>query len=526
MNGVTVPTIALEGVGIQPRIQFSGYNFGLMRVGQSIQQAVPFENTGNDTLHIENASIAQPSTRFRLGAFDQAVPPGGTGTALVTYTPNQAQTDNAILELSTDDPNDLAADVPLTGQGALPQMVVPENRQTINMGQVKVNSSTTQAFFITNNGNWNLNITNTQASPEPFSVLGGQNVIAVGSTGYVTVSFAPNSTGQFQGTLVIEGDDPSNPSDTIFLTGTGIESAFSVNPVNVNFGLVPVQTTVFDTIVLTNTGSVSVNILSYSLTPQTGVFTLVNSSATQVVGNGTASVVVSFTPNATGNYSGTLTISTDADVTPTRTISLTGEGVKGTLVLPQAAYDFGSIVVNNDSTILVTLSNSGEASLTINTLMVTGSAFSDGTFSTPQTIPVGGFIPLSLTFQPSAVGIATGTVNITLGDGTQMVIALQGTGVALASVNEAATSAFAIAVSPNPANSVVSAHIEMAQTTDGTIEIFDVTGHTVLSMPLGLMTAGSYDVSLPIRDLSSGNYFVRVANSNGNAAEAKLVIER
>jgi hypothetical protein len=158
---------------------------------------------------------------------------------------------------------------------------------------------------------------------------------------------------------------------------------------------------------------------------------------------------------------------------------------------------------------------------------VTGNAFGDGTFSTPQTIPVGGSTTLSLTFQPAAIGIATGTVNFTLGDGTQVAIALQGTGVALASVNEAAAiSAFTIAVSPNPANSAVTAHIDMEQTTDGTIEVFDVTGHTVLSMPLGLVTAGAYDVSIPIRDLSSGSYFVRLANANGDAAAVKLVIEK
>jgi hypothetical protein len=531
LNGVSPTTITLNGVGIQSRIQFSSYNFGTVLVGDNVQEEVPFLNTGNDTLNILNASISQPSTQFTLDIYDQSVPPGGTGTALITYAPKQSGTDDAFLVLTTDDPTNLTASIPLSAQGALPQMSVADADQTIDLGQVNVNSVATRYIAVTNNGDWDLDLTSATTTGTAFSAGIATHAIGAGSTGYVIVTFAPNATGSFTGTLVIEGDDPSNPSATIYLTGTGIESSLSVNPVNVNFGLVPVLSTVLDTIELSNTGSATVTINSYSLVSQSGVFMVVDSSATQVGGNGTASVVVSFTPNTTGNYSGTLTISTNADFAPTRTISLSGTGVKGMLAVPQTSYDFGSIVVGNDSTIAVTLSNSGEAGVTINSVSVTGSGFSDGTFSTPQTIPAGGSTTLDLTFEPAAPGLATGTVTMTLADGTQATLALLGEGVAPApppaSVNEiAAASVFTITVTPNPASSVVTAHIDMAQTTDGTIEMFDVTGHEVLSVPLGLMTAGVYDISLPIRDLSSGSYFVRVANANGDAAAARLVIER
>ncbi|HZK75754.1 MAG TPA: choice-of-anchor D domain-containing protein [Candidatus Kapabacteria bacterium] len=527
LNGVAAPSVALSGRGSAPHIQVANaMDFGPMRVGLTLQSTITFTNTAAyDTLHLSNGLFTQPSTRFTLGAYDQAVPPGATGTIHLAYSPNLAQTDNAQLHFITDDPTDSAFTINVTGTGELPKMFVVNNNQTIDLGQVKVNSSTTHDFAVANNGGWDLNLSSATATPAPFSVTGKPNAIAWSTIGYVTVTFAPTSTGRFTGTLVIAGDDPSNPSSTIYLTGTGIESALSVNP-NVNFGAVPVASTVMDTIVLTNSGGANVNINSYTFTPTAGAFAIVGTPATQVSAGGTASVIISFHPDAAQSYAGTLTLSTDDAGTPTRTVNLSGIGVKSALSVA-SSIDFGNVMIGQDSTIHASIKNTGQASVTINSLTMTGSAFSNGTFATPLTIGIGQTVNLDLTFTPTLAGAATGSVRATLGDNSLVSIALTGDGVDAAGVTETgAGNEFSLSISPNPANRIATAHISMMNAADGQLTVFDVTGHEVLSLPLGLLSEGAHDVSLPIEHLASGSYFVRITNTSGESAAARLVLAR
>jgi hypothetical protein len=283
---------------------------------------------------------------------------------------------------------------------------------------------------------------------------------------------------------------------------------------------------VIDTIELSNTGTASVNISSSSLSPQQGVFTVIGTPPTQVGAGGSALVIVSFRPDAAQSYSGTLTLTTDETSTPTRTINLSGTGVKGTLSAA-SSIDFGKVMVGHDSTIQTTLKNTGQASVTINSLTMSGSAFSNGTFATPLTIAAGETANLDLTFTPTIGGSATGTVSFTLGDNTSVRMTLKGVGVSAAGVEETIqANEFAITLSPNPASRLTTAHISMAQAADGQLSVFDVTGHEVLSLPLGLLSEGAHDISLPVENIASGSYFVRITNTSGESASARLVLER
>jgi hypothetical protein len=635
-NGVKAPTVSLSGTGILPEIQVaSSDNLGSTKVGQTLNGTVTFKNIGTDTLHVSNASLTQLSTLFTLGAYDQTVLPNASGMVDISYTPTAEETDDAALHFSTDDPTDSAVSIAISGTGTLPHMMIAESGDTINLGQIRVNSSGTANIGITNNGGADLAITSVTAGPSPFGVDASPTVVSAGTTSDVTVGFAPTITGVFTGTLIVNGNAPSNPSDTVYLSGSGINSVLSINPGSVDFGQVPILSTMMDTIILSDSGQANVTIYSIQLSPQSGAFAIVGTTPSEVVAGGSAVIVLSFDPDTDINYSGTLTLTTDDANAPTRTINLTGlgikdpftvspsqvnfsqvpilttvtdtitlsnsgtssvtisyvqlspasgafaivgsspsqvsaggtttvivsfhpdtagsysgsltlttsdasipirtislsgTGIKGTLSISPSKVNFGTIVIGRDSTIRVNLRNIGQAGVTINAIGLVGaspSEFSYGTFPTPVTIGANDSSFINASFTPYAAQNYQDTIRLAFEDGSSLNIVLTGTGSNGAGVvqDNVAPIPFAISLSPNPAENAVTVHATLLQTGETLLELFDAVGHPVLSMPLGMLAQGEHDFVLPIEDLASGSYFVRVSNADGSA-DAALIVEK
>jgi hypothetical protein len=636
-NEVSGATVSLSGTGILPEIQVSNSNYlGDIRVGQTLQGNVTLKNVGNDTLHLSNVSLTQPSTRFSLGAYDQAVIPGGNDTVPISYTPNAEKYDTASLQFSTDDPSNATVAISIIGNGTLPHMSITENGDTVNLGEIKVNSFSTTNIGITNNGAANLNITSASAGPVPFVLDQSPNVVTAGTTSNIIVGFSPTATGVFTGKLVVSGDDPNNPTDTVYLSGTGINTALSIDPGSVNFGQVPILTTAFDTITLSDSGKANVNIYSTQLSPSTGVFAivgttpsvvtasgsaiivlsfkpdsaigysasltlttddanaptrtiningtglkdafsitpsplafgqvpiltaatdtirlsnagtsaitisntqlssasgafaLVGSAPTQVSAGGTAPIIVRFHPDTAGSYSGSLTLTTSDPSIPIRTVAISGTGIKGSLSINPSQINFGNVIINHDSTIQATLKNSGLASMSISSIVLTGpstAGFSDGSFTTPQTIPAGNSITMNLGFAPTVAGSYSGNVQLTLQDGSMVNIPLQGVAENTAGVTENSyeTSQISFSLSPNPAGSSLNVHASIGQTNETRLEVFDASGRQMISLPLGILSQGEHDIQVPTESLPNGSYFIRISNSNGNAAETELIVNK
>ena len=90
---------------------------------------------------------------------------------------------------------------------------------------------------------------------------------------------------------------------------------------------------------------------------------------------------------------------------------------------------FGSVTVGGTKTKTLTISNSGDASLTITDIGVTGTQFSVGTY--PGTIAAGGSANVDVTFSPTSTGAKSATLTITSNDPDEgsVTVDLSGTGV-------------------------------------------------------------------------------------------------
>jgi hypothetical protein len=118
--------------------------------------------------------------------------------------------------------------------------------------------------------------------------------------------------------------------------------------------------------------------------------------------------------------------------TLTVALSGTGEAAQATpgLTLQSTSVSFGDVTVNTAATQTVLLTSSGTAALTIGAASATGAGFSLGGSSFPVTLQPGQTANLTIQFDPTATGAATGAVTLTTNTSAgSAVVAVSGTGV-------------------------------------------------------------------------------------------------
>jgi hypothetical protein len=198
-------------------------------------------------------------------------------------------------------------------------------------------------------------------------------------------------------------------------------------------------TTVAMNLTLTNSSNLPLSIGSIGVTVGSPTFTISNNTCPAAPATLAASAFctlsVTFSPASTGGQSGLIEVSDNAPGSP-QLITLKGTGTAPTASALPTLLPFGNVSIPGPSAAqTVTLSNTSAASLTINSITVTGGPFiaepygTDGTTCTTTT-PLGGTSSclIAVTFNPSTTGLQTGTLKISDGAGTQSV-SLTGTGV-------------------------------------------------------------------------------------------------
>jgi hypothetical protein len=212
-----------------------------------------------------------------------------------------------------------------------------------------------------------------------------------------------------------------------------------------SFGHQQVNTTsAVRTITLTNSGDAALTINSISRSgPNRGDFAQSNTcpsgSSTLLAAGASCFINVTFTPTAAGSRSASVTITDNASGSP-QSVALSGSGTTASapaVSLGPTSLSFGHQQVNTTSEVrTVTLTNSGNASLTIESIGLSGPHSSD--FAQSNTCPsssstllaAGASCTISVTFTPTAAGSRSANVTITdKASGSPQSVALSGTGV-------------------------------------------------------------------------------------------------
>src|ERR1700728_1248261 len=308
--------------------------------------------------------------------------------------------------------------------------VLSPSSTTVAFGNVNVGSTGTQSVTVTNSGTAAVNIASAQISGAGFTVMGGNPSasVPVGQIVTVQLQFAPTSRGAASGTLTVTSDASNSPVSGS-LSGTGMQPALTISPASLNFSNVVVGQISTQTVTLTNSGNAG---LTMNLATLSGTgFGMSGLSLPATIAPGAnLPFNVTFTPTSTSGSTGSVVFTDNATGSP-QTLALTGSAVTSgsSLASNPGSFNFNSVAVGQSSQQAFTLTNSGNATVTIGTVTASGTGFSASGLSAGGQLAAGASATVTGTFAPTTSGAATGSIVITSNaTNPTLTITLSGTG--------------------------------------------------------------------------------------------------
>jgi hypothetical protein len=555
-------SVTLTGTGSAPiaGATTSSLNFSSQNLGStSTAQTFTLNNSGNATLTISSIGFtgANPGDFGTTNTCAGSVAASSSCTISVTFTPTAPGNRTASL-IITDNSNNAAGSqqsVSVSGTGSAPIAGVGTGSLTF-VSQTLNTTSSSQAVTLNNTGNVALTISSigfTGANPADFGQTNTcAGSVAANSSCTINVTFTPTAIGSRAATLSITDNsgNVAGSQQSVTLTGTGTSPIVSLSATSLNFASQTVGTTSTpaQSVTLTNTGNVNLTITSVSVTgANPGDFAQTNTCVSPITPNGTCSFSVTFTPTAILSRAASISIADNAPGTP-QLITLTGTGNASIVSLSATTLTFAAqaeLTTSPSQTVNVT--NTGNLSLTISSIGLTGSNAGDFTEinNCPASLAAGSFCTITVTFTPSASGSRTAAVSIAdnATAGSPQAVSLIGTGV-LGSVGLSATvltfGSQAVGTTSTPAQTVTltnggssaltitSIQItganpgDFAMPTNTCVSPLAVNGTCTVGLTFSPTTSGSRAATLTITDSASNSPQTLSMTGTGTAPEAGL----
>lgn len=421
-DGVAVVDIgAYEVLPTTISLAPSNLTFGAQPLGSSsATQTVTLTNTGNQKLTLVISVDANFAQTNNCGS---ALPAGASCSINVSFSPMTHGTITGNVTL-VDTASGSPQEVALVGAGG--GAAASLSPASLDFGSQAVGStSAAQAITLSNTGDDVMGITGIASSGDFAETNTCGSTLAAGANCSISATLSPTAVGARSGSVTVT-DNASGSPQAVSLTGTGIGPIAALAPASLAFGSQLVGTTSpAQSVLLSNTGNAPLVISGITAT---GDFTETNACGTALAAGASCSIAVSFSPKARELAVGTLSVTDNANGNP-QTAGLTGTGVAPVVNLSPVALAFGNQpLLSTSAAQIVTLTNSGDATLLLNSIGTTGDF--------GQTSNCNGFLApaascmVSVTFAPSAPGSRAGSLifNDNAPAGNQQTVGLSGTG--------------------------------------------------------------------------------------------------
>lgn len=198
--------------------------FGNSLVDRTTYGAVTVQNTGHRTLYPAGITQLSGSLGFRVESPLAPVPPGRSTFFVLSYTPGGQVAQNATFRLTSNDPDEAAIDLSLTGTGigaaaGSNLLVAP---QSVSLGEVYTGMVVEVPVTIQNRDVVPLNLTYNWTQSGDFRVLNAPSSLAVNAAVTLRLRLLPSSTGAKSATFRVTSSGAGTPSYEVAISATAI----------------------------------------------------------------------------------------------------------------------------------------------------------------------------------------------------------------------------------------------------------------------------------------------------------------
>jgi hypothetical protein len=482
-----------SGGSSQLSLSSSSLKYGNVLVDGSSTQAITVQNPGQSEINLSALTVSGAGFSVSGTAVPATIPAGQSVTLEATFAPAVAGSVKGSLTITSNAQNP-SVSVALSGTGVAESYTMALSPRSVSFGSVNVGGRATQTVQLSNTGNASVTITQVSATGAGISVSApaGPATLAPSQSLPITITYAPTAAGSVAGAVTVSNSDGVNCVAAV--TATGVQAALSVTPATVGFGpVVTGKPSSAHSIQLKNSGSASLTVSAAEVSGAGFSASGLTFPLTLTPGQ-SGTLNVAYTPSAAGAATGTISIVSSAPNSPT-TVALSGTGAAPSyaMSLSPASVSFGNVNAGSSAAQTVTLSNTGNSSITVAHVSATGTGISVGGPAAGTTLAPSESVALSVTYSPTAPGAATGSISVSNSQGVSVADAVSGTGVQ-AGLSIAPASVSFGSVATGTTNSQT---IQVSNTGTATLAISQATisgaGFSLsgLSLPLSLAPAHS-----------------------------------
>ena len=543
-------TIQMFGVGTLPHLAItvpapgSGNTvmFDSVAIGDSVCQTIQLTNNGTDTLHILKQIVTYGDYDFSfypLAGGDTVILPGG-GTKLVNicFKPLKAGSRYANIRFYTDIPHTFETPqrdtsqflINVTGTGVPYGHLVAIGSLT---DTATVGDSLCVTVMLKNNGQADLTVNGNSLSPDKshFHItVPNSFTLAPGQTQPMTFCFAPDARGTLFDTLNFTGTTAEQAfSQAFLLTGVGVVSCVTVDSA-ISFGtsgMTMVGATDTSCITVSNCGDIATTYTAALSTMGTPYMLEAPLTSSVIPAGGTATFCVVFTPTTIGASNANVQITGGPSA---KTVVLTGVGAG--VVASATGSVAKPVLIGTCDTFAVQVTNNGNVSWTPGTGTITGTNASDFSIvsgPTPGTIAPGASATVMIAFCATQNG--TESMTLTFPSASPAPITAFSYSTTAVGTSEGISprtseAGFSIGASyPNPTSGSADMMVTLPYQAPVQIDLIDATGALVKTAFHGNLAGGSQVVTLDVKGLPSGTYFVQLSSGDVRLARQMSVIK-
>jgi Abnormal spindle-like microcephaly-assoc'd, ASPM-SPD-2-Hydin/Protein of unknown function (DUF1573) len=507
----------------------SSVNFGTVSVGSKGTSNLVLSNTGTSSLTISMLTLTGADFAVSGITTPATISAGQSTKVSLTFAPAAAGNATGNLSITSNDPATPSVTVPLSGTGSSTAIgQLSANPASLSFGTMATGTSTSKPITLTNTGSAAVDISSATVTGTGLAISGLATPATLKPSESVTVnaSFDPPSVGSISGSIKIVSNAGNSPL-TIPVSGVGAQAGLAISPTSFSFGNVVDGQTKSQPITVTNTGSAALTIADVTVT---GNAFSVSGLATPVAIDAGHTVTFSalFAPTIAGPQTGTISISSNAPNSP-NVLSLTGSGTAASVTLSSnpSSVSFSGVNVGSSASKSVTITNSGNTTLTISQISVSAKDFAVSGMTTPVTLAAGANAALSVTFGPTASENITGNITVASSQGASAVIPVSGTGLQAGLSISPGSASFGSVTLGSPTTQ----SIQLSNSGTGTLTVTQVsaagTGFSIatLALPLNINAGQAANVTVqfaPTAPGASSGSITIVSNAPNSPAVVSL----